>query len=908
MGPRERARLLRWGERLALTQASLATQAPILALRRQLAALSGAPAEAGQCWLQHAQLCRATGQHDAAAAPVLEAAAAGVPGAALERVELLYSRGEQTRAIAELSALSEAPAPEGAPEGDAARRQRAGVLLELARWTAEAGQGARDEVTGLFQRALELQPGWESGLFRYATYLDQLMQDARTRQQAPGAGAAGAAGSRGRADDRLGGASRIKLGEDRHHLDLLPEVIGNYGRSVEAGSAHIYRALPRLLTLWFEFGATPAGDEATVPKGSPRVAAAVHERMRAFGRGLPLHAWITALPQLISRLCHPNPEVAAVTRHIIARVTEAYPQQAMWALVGVSKSAVAARRAAASAVVAAAKRAAATNDQRRAFVEVGTFTEQLVKLCNHKPAKSVVSARKEYGHLVRSMPLAVMVPCSAMTTVLLPPAGAPAPPGWRPYPEAVTVAGMDDRVQVMSSLQKPKKIALLGSDGAEYVFLAKPNDDLRKDCRMMEAAGVLNRVFAEEPASRRRTLYLRRFAVTPITEECGLVEWVPATRPMRHCIQDVNAAEGLVLDKNADNAVVRAKYVAACAGLEPEAASVPALVAWLDWTLQSHPPAFHRWFVARWPEPAAWFNARMRFTRTYAAWCMVGHVVGEWDGAALVLVLLLVPRRWISHGQRRLALTLLPLPACPACRPGRPPRREHPDGPVHRRHGAHRLCLPLRQGPHPAPARDGALPPHPKRGGRAGRGGRGGRVPAVVRGGAGRAALPLGHHPVRDGRLPARSLGGVDPAQGQGRRGGRGARAGGGRGRRQPGGARRAGHHRGPPAGDAAGGALPPLHAALGGGARAPAHPGGRQQGEPGHPVPVVRGLCCCVAALARSRAGTDRPGCRIVAGGRLGSEPGAAINQGWAGSPLERSGGSSGGSGGTRRAQRFGF
>ena len=34
--------------------------------------------------------------------------------------------------------------------------------------------------------------------------------------------------------------------------------------------------------------------------------------------------------------------------------------------------------------------------------------------------------------------------------------------------------------QVMASLQKPKRVTVLGSDGRKYDFLAKPKDDLRK--------------------------------------------------------------------------------------------------------------------------------------------------------------------------------------------------------------------------------------------------------------------------------------------------------------------------------------------------------------------------------------------------------------------------------------------
>lgn len=49
--------------------------------------------------------------------------------------------------------------------------------------------------------------------------------------------------------------------------------------------------------------------------------------MAALAKALPSYAWLTALPQLISRICHVNPEINTVTNHIITHVAEAYPQQ-----------------------------------------------------------------------------------------------------------------------------------------------------------------------------------------------------------------------------------------------------------------------------------------------------------------------------------------------------------------------------------------------------------------------------------------------------------------------------------------------------------------------------------------------------------------------------------------------------
>lgn len=628
-GPKERRRALRWDERLALTQASLTTQGPILALRRQLAGLSGVPTEAAHCLLTYARACRATGHLDAAVPAVLEAATAGAPGAHLERVELLYARGEQTRALAELHGLAAALDAGGAGAagedlagmpGDAERTAyRARVALQLAEYTAATGQGTRDEVVGWFQRALAERAGWETGLFRYAVYLDELMQDARARQEA--GAAAGGGGGAGR--DRLGGRSRIKLGEDKPHLSLLPEVLANYGRAVQAGSRHIYRALPRLLTLFFDFGAA-----AAAAPDAPLICATAEQvwpLMRGLAKSVPSHAWLIALPQLISRICHRNDQVAAITRGVVTAAVATYPLQAMWALMAVNSSERAARRAAATTIINAARRQARSDELRVAFAEYVNFCTSLRQLCFNSAASSrrTVSIRRDLAlnTLLRLAPSPYLMPTMGQLTPALPPAGGAAA-GWAPFAELVTIAGFKDEVEIMNSLQKPKRVTFIGSDGRGYCFLAKPKDDLRKDCRMMEAAGVVNKTFEEEAAARRRNLYLRRFAVVPVTEDCGLVEWVEHTRPLRNCINDMAETAQAVRNMHS---TVKAKYDRAAKG------GPAALVAWLVEMAAAYPPALHRWFLARWAEPAAWLAARLNFTRTYAAWSMVGHVAGLGD-------------------------------------------------------------------------------------------------------------------------------------------------------------------------------------------------------------------------------------------------------------------------------------
>jgi serine/threonine-protein kinase ATR len=58
---------------------------------------------------------------------------------------------------------------------------------------------------------------------------------------------------------------------------------------------------------------------------------------------------------------------------------------------------------------------------------------------------------------------------------------------------------------VLSSLQKPRKISILGSDGNLYNLLCK-KDDLRKDQRLMEFNGMINRFLKRDVESNKRRL------------------------------------------------------------------------------------------------------------------------------------------------------------------------------------------------------------------------------------------------------------------------------------------------------------------------------------------------------------------------------------------------------------------
>ena len=120
-------------------------------------------------------------------------------------------------------------------------------------------------------------------------------------------------------------------------------------------------------------------------------------------------------------------------------------------------------------------------------------------------------------------------------------------------------------VQVMSSKARPKKIKayVVSADSAtvlrakksrgtmttdndigEIHFLVKreAKGDLRKDARVQDLNHVINRLMASSTTSdgvsarTRRPLRLRTFAVTCLSEDTGILEWVPDTASLRSLI------------------------------------------------------------------------------------------------------------------------------------------------------------------------------------------------------------------------------------------------------------------------------------------------------------------------------------------------------------------------------------
>nr|XP_055063378.1 DNA-dependent protein kinase catalytic subunit [Misgurnus anguillicaudatus] len=100
----------------------------------------------------------------------------------------------------------------------------------------------------------------------------------------------------------------------------------------------------------------------------------------------------------------------------------------------------------------------------------------------------------------------------------------------KPLPEYhAKITGFDERVKVMTSIRRPKRLIIRGDDEKDYPFLVKGGEDLRQDQRIEQLFGVMNMILSQDTTCSRRSLALRTYQVIPITSRIGLIEWMENT-------------------------------------------------------------------------------------------------------------------------------------------------------------------------------------------------------------------------------------------------------------------------------------------------------------------------------------------------------------------------------------------
>ncbi|XP_033108232.1 serine/threonine-protein kinase ATR-like isoform X2 [Anneissia japonica] len=592
-----------WENRLKMTQPSFRTQEPILCLRRVLHNLTydgQDPSKnkvVGHCWLQSAKVARKAGHLQTAFNSLLNVNLFSIPELCIEKAKWLWSKGDSHEALISLqkgvsehfsnSRYDSLPREEAASK----RLAHAKALLMVGRLMEDTANFESNSVMKQYKDVVEVNPEWEDSHFYLAKYYDRLMLSVTDRPERAG--------------------------------EFILQVVNYFGQSLRYDNQYIYQSMPRLLTLWLNYGASTAEQERN--KTLKVILGKLNGIISDLTGVLKPYQFLTAFSQLISRICHSHPDVFQRLKEIIAKVLVAYPQQAVWMSMAVSKSTHPVRQQRCQEIF---ERARSLNKHMKKFISDATkLSDRLLELCNKQPTdrSMTMSINSEFRSLKRLVDdpnfSNIIIPLQAAMNVTL-----PSSPGayqhHDPFPGSqIYINGFDDVVEVLPSLMKPKKIAIKGSDGRFYLMMCKPKDDLRKDCRLMEFNAIVNKCLHKDAESRRRQLHIRTYAVVPLNEECGLIEWISNTTGLRHILNKIYREKNM----STSGKEIRSMIVPQNSPIEIK------LNVFRQKLLPRHPPVFRDWFLRTFPDPTSWYVARLAYSRTCATMSMVGYILGLGD-------------------------------------------------------------------------------------------------------------------------------------------------------------------------------------------------------------------------------------------------------------------------------------
>jgi len=584
-----------WDKRLSMVQSSYRNSEQILSLRRCIESLveefedsqtTGATnVKVGKAWVLSAKLARQEGLLQTAYTYILHAEGTRPPSLPMEKACLYWNMNQKNQALSSLEASL------AKVSGDAKNnnKEHAEGLLLAANWMVEVAKSTSDIVIRKYKDIIKLQPDWEEGYFALAKYYESmLVEDKDTKRETI-------------------------------EKDCYPQIVKNYGLCLRAGSKYVFQALSRMLTIWLDYGGRTEGQRS-------ETFAKLNKNIETFINELPAFQFLTALPQLTSRICHPNERVFGLIQDILIKLLAHYHQQTLWMMMAAHRSTHAERSKRCIKVLKKAQ-----VDIKSAHFNiaesVGLFsslTKELLDVCNRSvpPKTSTMSMKRDFKKIWQTSWKKIMIPVTAGLTLTLPNDTANQFDHQPFVNDLPTIESFEDKITLLPSLQQPRKVTIVGSDGKRYIFLCKPKDDLRRDSRVMEFTSLINKLLMKDPASRRRQLKIRTYAVMPINEECGLIEWVPNTVGFRNIVYDIYKSRNKLTRSSEIKAIMRRSGDTK------------------DWTQQQlferkllprFPPVFGEWFMSNFPDPTAWYNSRLAYARTAAVMSIVGFVIGLGD-------------------------------------------------------------------------------------------------------------------------------------------------------------------------------------------------------------------------------------------------------------------------------------
>lgn len=188
----------------------------------------------------------------------------------------------------------------------------------------------------------------------------------------------------------------------------------------------------------------------------------------------------------------------------------------------------------------------------------------------------------------------------------------------------VRIMSFEPTFSVINSKQRPRKLNVNGSDGASYAFLLKGHEDIRQDERVMQLFGLCNTLLANDSECYKRHLNIQRYPAIPLSQNSGLLGWVPNSDTLHVLIREYRESRKILLNiehrimlqmaPDYDNLTLMQKVEVFGYALDNTTGQDLYRVLWL-----------------KSKSSEAWLERRTNYTRSLGVMSMVGYILGLGD-------------------------------------------------------------------------------------------------------------------------------------------------------------------------------------------------------------------------------------------------------------------------------------
>ncbi|KAF2457914.1 armadillo-type protein [Lineolata rhizophorae] len=188
----------------------------------------------------------------------------------------------------------------------------------------------------------------------------------------------------------------------------------------------------------------------------------------------------------------------------------------------------------------------------------------------------------------------------------------------------IRIVSIDPVSTVIQSKQRPRKLAIRGSDGVTYSYVLKGHEDIRQDERVMQLFGLCNTLLANDTESRKRHLNIQRYPAIPLSTSSGLLGWVPNSDTLHVLIREYRDSRKILL--NIEHRIMLQ--------MAPDYDSLTLMqkVEVFGYALDNTTGQdLYRVLWLKSKSSEAWLERRTNYTRSLAVMSMVGYILGLGD-------------------------------------------------------------------------------------------------------------------------------------------------------------------------------------------------------------------------------------------------------------------------------------